>query len=376
MKKNTEYTSEEIVAKIKSGEWLLSASIGMGRDSVSFTPEFKRLGIPVAQYIFANTGNEKHATYRYKDEVFRPWLRANVGMDLTEVKYSDRAQHGRYNTIVENCIANLTLPSLAFGGSCSHSNKFKHAVMDYFRAKEWQLGMDCINAGGKIVCAIGYDNSDKDLKRRRRMDNYVPNALKRLAKLEAELADATPENAKKIAAKIRAKQKTIDHIESGPFVCWYPLQDWKWDRERLTREIEKAGLPVPPKSSCVICPAMQPAELDWTAVWERDLFLEALKVERLYRETMELSEDGMSGVYHKNGKPTKVVGLWGQSGRKVEDRKFKSWNEYADWRGLLDPKRLQEIIDSGMYNNYPDVETPMDFTCEGPDEDAEEEAAG
>ena len=41
----------------------------------------------------------------------------------------------------------------------------------------------CIAQGGKIVCAIGYDNSDKDIKRRRRMDKALPNARKAIEEL-------------------------------------------------------------------------------------------------------------------------------------------------------------------------------------------------
>jgi len=41
----------------------------------------------------------------------------------------------------------------------------------------------------------------------------------------------------------------------------YPLIDWGWNRERCKEEIAKAGLPVPPKSSCFFCPAMKPSEV-------------------------------------------------------------------------------------------------------------------
>lgn len=365
-KKNTEWTDEEIVEKVRSGEWLLSASIGMGRDSVSFCPELKRRGLVPDQVIFADTGNEKRATYRYRDEVLKPWLAANGFPELTEVRYWDYSKHGRYNTILENCIANETLPSLAFGGSCAHSTKYKHAVMDMYRTKIWKAGMDCVARGGKIVCAIGYDNSDKDLKRRRRMDKAIPNARGAIAKLQAELdAETDPKKAKKIEAKVKQKKKFIEHAEDGPFVFWYPLQTWKWDRERLTREIERAGLPVPPKSSCVICPAMKGPEIDWVAIHENDQFLQALEVERKYRSTMDIAEDGKSGVRRRDGKQVKVMGLWGQSGREVDGVRYRSWGEYAQKRGLLNADGLKRLAESGLYNSYPDVETDSCFCACG-----------
>ena len=47
----------------------------------------------------------------------------------------------------------------------------------------------------------------------------------------------------------------------GFFKYIYPLIEWGWDREECKRQIAAAGLPVPPKSSCIFCPQVKPDEL-------------------------------------------------------------------------------------------------------------------
>jgi hypothetical protein len=354
-------THDEILKKVRSGEWLLSVSLGMGRDSWAMLLEFKRLGITPDQIIFADTGAEKDATYRFKDEVAVPWIERAGFPALTTVRYWDYAKHGRYTTIQGNLVANETLASLAFGGSCSHSTKYKHAVMDWFRLNAWAHGVAAKASGKKIVCAIGYDDSEKDRKRRRRMDRALPNAKDKLVTLQAELAD-DPTN-KKLKAKVSAKRRFIAKLEDGPFVYWYPLQAWKWDRVKLTREIEKSKLPVPPKSSCWLCPAMQAKELVWLAIHENANFLEALKIENVYRATMDIAEDGASGIRKRDGKVCKVMGHWGQSGRKIDGVRFRSWGAFATDRDLLNADTLATLRASGEYDSYPDTPTDDCFTC-------------
>jgi hypothetical protein len=106
---------------------------------------------------------------------------------------------------------------------------------------------------------------------------------------------------------------------------------------------------------------MKGPEIIWTAIHEPNRFAEALEVERTYRETMEIAEDGKSGIRHKDGKAIKVMGLWGQSGRKVDGIRYRSWGEYAEKMGLLDPARLEELRQAGEYDTYPDISTAMCF---------------
>jgi hypothetical protein len=65
--------------------------------------------------------------------------------------------------------------------------------------------------------------------------------------------DAGPADLRRRAHRGDPKDRYYDY--------WYPLIDWDWNRARCMEEIAKAGLPVPPKSSCFFCPAIKPAEV-------------------------------------------------------------------------------------------------------------------
>lgn len=54
--------------------------------------------------------------------------------------------------------------------------------------------------------------------------------------------------------------------EVDRYTLVYSLQEWGWNLDRCVSEIMRAGLPVPPKSSCYFCTAMKPAEIDELAV--------------------------------------------------------------------------------------------------------------
>jgi hypothetical protein len=319
----------------------LSVSYGMGRDSTAMLIGLKRLGIRPDQVIFSDVGDEKDATYRYMEEVAKPWLRSVGFPELTVVHYATYAKHGRYATVSENCLANDTLPSLAFGGTCKHSNKFKHQIMDKFRLNEWGPGVEAKERGIPIVVAIGFDDSPADVRRACRM----------------------------------AKSDKQD----PRFTFWYPLQEWGWDRERLTREIEREGLPVPPKSSCVGCPAMKEEEVKWTALREPHNLETWLRVEENYLANLQRTGDE---VLSKSGKPTSVMGLWragrkgGRRGRDGKVGKYRpaSWLTFVREQGLKNGATLAVMDASGDYDSYPDVPT-RDCYCKRILEEGQEDRA-
>lgn len=149
------------------------------------------------------------------------WLTSVGFPTVTVVKYQpvDFKNWPPYATLGENCLTNGTLPSLAFGfKSCSL--KWKVQPQNKW-TNEWPMALDCWRAGGKVRKVIGYDASPKDMKR------YA-----------------------------HAKG-----MQDPKYDYWYPLIDWSMDREACKRAIKKAGLPVPPKSACIFCPATQPSEL-------------------------------------------------------------------------------------------------------------------
>jgi hypothetical protein len=62
--------------------------------------------------------------------------------------------------------------------------------------------------------------------------------------------------------------------------AWYPLIEWKWNRNDCIEAIKRAGFPVPVKSSCFFCPAMRKAEIKALAKYSPDMYERALAMER------------------------------------------------------------------------------------------------
>jgi len=188
-------------------------SYGMGVDSTAMLVGLARMGIRPDLITFADTGGEKPETYAYLP-VINAWLRSVGFPEVTVVRYEGK--HGRYDTLEGNCLANETLPGIAFGGG-SCADKFKTAPQNAYR-RTVPLFQSAWKAGGKVVVAIGYDAGPKDCRR----------------------------------SEVK---------EDARYRYVYPLRVWGWDRERCEREIALAGLPVPPKSACFFCPSTKPSEL-------------------------------------------------------------------------------------------------------------------
>ncbi|WP_146186611.1 hypothetical protein [Pedobacter sp. HMWF019] len=198
----------------------LVVAYGLGVDSTAVLVEFQRRGIRPDAILFADTGNEKQETYDYLP-VINAWL-LSVGFPLVKVvrHFPNKSKKWpEYSSLGENCLTNATLPSLAFGfKSCSL--KWKVLPQNIW-VDRWLLAKRFWRNGGKVKKVIGYDASPKDMKR------YYK----------------------------------VKGMEDEKYEYWYPLVDWGMDREACKASIRAAGLPVPPKSACVFCPATQPAEL-------------------------------------------------------------------------------------------------------------------
>lgn len=213
----------------------LVVSYGLGVDSTAALLGLRRRGIRPDLILFADTGNERHEVYQYLPTM-QQWLQSVKFPPVTVVRYipQDFSHYPPYTSLGSNCLTNGTLPSLAFGfKSCSL--KWKVAPQNKF-CDHWQPAIDCWAAGGKVRKIIGYDAGAKDRKR---------------------YAQAVG-------------------VEDPKYDYWYPLIDWKWDRERCIKEIVAEGLPgwsdwsgtkwverggQPVKSACYFCPATQPEEL-------------------------------------------------------------------------------------------------------------------
>jgi hypothetical protein len=75
---------------------------------------------------------------------------------------------------------------------------------------------------------------------------------------------------------------------------WFPLIDWQWRREDCSRAIERAGLPVPGKSACYMCPASKRSEVLTLRRDHPELFAKALEMERLAHRTNRVKR-GLGG---------------------------------------------------------------------------------
>lgn len=246
---------------------------------------------------FADTGNEKRETYLYLP-VMQEYLKRNGFPPIVVVRYKpERVLRGMYHTLEQNCLANKTLPSLAFGfKKCSV--KWKLVPQNKYRRKQ-KVCQDAWAAGRVVIVAIGYDAGPKDAKRR------------------------------------------WDITDDDRYTYWYPLVEMGWDRERCIEEIRKEGLPgyetdlggewvetggVPVKSACFFCPSMRPEEVvAYSHTTHGQHYLRAIV-------RMEA-----------NAKPNlkKVEGLWrnGVKGNRGGTAKPGSITKFITDNNLLDKRR-------------------------------------
>lgn len=241
--------SEEQIAALRaelSGR-LLALCFGSGVDSTAMLVALHAAGLRPDVLSFADTGGEKPQTIAHIDAVNSVldgwgWPRIDV------VRKVPLATTG-YDTLEGNCLANETLPSLAFGlKSCSL--KWKVAPQDQFlkgvksgqnKSPPHPLWEKASAAGVKIVKLIGYDCGRADMRRSGRL----------------KMSDAE-------------------------FDFAYPLQTIGWAREECVRAIAATLGPnlVPIKSACFYCPASKRHELFWLAANHPELMERALLLER------------------------------------------------------------------------------------------------
>jgi hypothetical protein len=267
---------------------------GVGVDSVAMLVLMHKQGRRPDAILFADVGSEKPETYAYLEQVLQPWL-AKVGFPPVVVV---RKTSKKYNTIYENCIANETLPSLAYGfKGCSM--KWKIVPQDQW-ARQWEPAYTAWAHGKKVIKLIGYDASPADSKR---------------------------------------------YAGGGDTQCYeyqYPLREAGLTREESKALIRSEGLPIPTKSACFFCPAMKTSEIDWLREHHPELVEMALAMEENYQnghnfrghettqEPVMDKKTGEQAVYKRGPKKDQpkfklhvpVRGLFGQNG--------KTWKEYLE----------------------------------------------
>ncbi len=205
----------------------LAVAYGGGLNSKAMLIEWHNRALQCPDLIlFADTGGELPETYA-EVASFSEWL---VGIGYPPVITVQNT--GKHKTLEQECLAQETIPSLAFGWK-KCSEKYKARPQNGFTSA-LEAVKELFKSGGKITKLIGID--------------------------------AGEEHRKKIE-------------EDAHYRYLYPLVDWQIDREGCVRIVEAAGLPVPPKSSCFFCPASTKREVLALRAGHPDLFDRAVAME-------------------------------------------------------------------------------------------------
>lgn len=227
----------------------LVLSYGLGVDSTALLVAMRQRGIRPDAILTADPGGELPEVLAYLP-IINAWLESVGFPQVTVVRYEP--VRAPYVTLEEKCLANETLPSLAFGKhSCSQV--FKARPMNLY-LESWPKALDAWSHGMKVVRIIGYNDSRQDRARRAKADTAV------------------------------ARKAEEGHRESFLYEYVYPLQEWGYDRAACEQLILDAGLPLPAKSSCFFCPAMKKSEVIRLRDVHPLLFQRGLAMERGARD--------------------------------------------------------------------------------------------
>ena len=197
-------------------------SYGAGRDSTAMLIRMAQLGIRPSAITTADVGSEKRDTYAFLP-VFNRWLKAHGMPPITMVRLQPKK--APYHTIEGNMIRNATMPGVAYN---KHTCSMKWKIEPQQKwARHWQPAKDAWARGEQVLRLIGFEAGEE--QRLNRADS------------KAHALSYDPEKAK--------------------YEVRYPLMEWGIDVNRCIEIIQEAGLPVPPKSSCFMCPIMKPWEV-------------------------------------------------------------------------------------------------------------------
>jgi hypothetical protein len=202
-------------------------SYGVGVNSGGLLKGMQERGNRPDAIVFSDTGGERDEVYKHL-EVSCQWCLSVNFPPITVVKYDSR--HG---TLEQECINNVTLPSLAFGfRGCSV--KWKRQPIDKW-VREWPVAIAAWEAGLPVARYLG----------------------------------------------IHAGEQHRGNIEADEeFIYDRPLVRWGWGQAECEAACIRAFGYVPKKSACFYCPAMKKREVLALAKEKPDLFARAVAMER------------------------------------------------------------------------------------------------
>ena len=211
---------------------------GGGTNSTALAVLAVNLGLPLDIIVFADTGSERPETIEYVS-MFSAWLVEQGYPPVTVVRWI-RVRgdwKGRFIPLHEWCEHFETLPSRAFGLSGCTSKWKQQPVDKHLRAHPLVVAEHL--AGRRVERWIGYDADEPS--RFERMQRKNP---------------------------------------AGDLWAWRaPLVARDLGREECVQLIEGAGLSLPGKSACWLCPAMRKPEIDALSEQHPSLLARALRIE-------------------------------------------------------------------------------------------------
>lgn len=293
---------------------------GGGQDSSGMLVGMVERGIVPWRIVFADVGSERGGTYAFKAPM-DAYLAAHGMPAVQVVRYVPKnfKHWPKYYSLLENCLTNVTLPSLAYGfHTCSA--KWKISAINKWLASDPEA-QAVWREGGRIDKAIGFDDTPWERQR---------------------------------AARGCATFAT-QYDEKDKYALTFPLQEWGWTREDCVAAIERAGMPVPPKSSCFFCPAMKPAEVD--TLDREELQICVILEARVRQRHLDRAQE--EGWPRGHGVPL-IEGLWRRAvkGMRGATARPGSFTQYIREQGLLEAGEVDRLIAATPTRAF----TQADFT--------------
>jgi hypothetical protein len=204
---------------------MIVVSYGGGTNSTAMLVGMYEKGINPDLILFADTGGEKPHTYEHIKKM-QIWL-GKIGFPLIHIVKA------KNTTLEQDCLKRKALPSIAYGGFKTCSQRFKVQPQEVWM-NSYDPANKIWNSGKKVTKAIGFDADE-------------------------------PQRAKTYKDK--------------KYSQWYPLLDWDWGRDECMEAIKRAGLPQPGKSSCFFCPNSKTSEIKELNAQYPELMLRAIDME-------------------------------------------------------------------------------------------------